>query len=74
MQTHETNLTLIYSHLCLDVISSDNVSYSSQGRRGHLIVCVPADREVHREIIAKYFINQIYSDSENGDLSLDLHK
>lgn len=49
--TLETDLSLIYSHLRLDVISSDNVSYSSQGRGGNLIVCVPADREVHREKI-----------------------
>lgn len=47
-QKDETNLkqSLLYSHLCLDVISCHYVSYSSQGRGGHLIVSVPAEREV----------------------------
>ena len=65
--TLEADLTLIYSHLCLDVVSSDNVSYSSQGRRGHLIVCVPADREGSQRENSKHFTSQIYRDTDNAD-------
>lgn len=34
---------LFQSHLCLDVISSDDVADCSQGRRGHFVVGVPED-------------------------------
>lgn len=32
------------TNLCLNVVSSDDVSDGSQSRRGHLVVCVPAER------------------------------
>lgn len=43
--TFDLREAVVVKHLCLDIISSDNVSNSSQGRGGHLIVSVPATKK-----------------------------
>lgn len=45
MAAHEQRGAFFFcSHLCLNVISSDDVSYGSQSGRGNLVVGVPVEK------------------------------